>query len=147
MMQGVEQCPARTAPPEPLPDIFFEAGSDASGIAEPAEFGMTGKGCGGGPHQGDGVDRHEHDADPQIRTLVLNETRRDALVDDVALLEKQLPGRHCRADDGDDQQHHLVQRSVVRQSRHQEVPDHPANRRMDHQEHRDERQAANDEEE
>ncbi len=108
---------------------------------------MSGKSRRGHPHQGDGADRHEHNADPQIRTLVLDETRRDSLVDDVALLEEQLPGRHCRADDGDDQQHHLVQRSVVRQPRHQDLSDHLADRRVDHQEHRDEQQAANDEEE
>ena len=38
-----------------------------------------------------------------------DEARRDALVDDVALLEEQLPGRDRRADDGDDEQHHLAE--------------------------------------
>src|SRR5713101_6097292 len=102
-----------------VPTYFFEAGCNSSGIAELSKFRASGKSRRGHPHQGDGADRHEHNADPQIRTLVLDETRRDSLVDDVALLEEQLPGRYCRADDGDDQQHHLVQRSVVRQPRHQ----------------------------
>ena len=43
----------------------------------------------------------DHGVDP----LVVDPARRDPLVDDVGLLEEQLPGGHRGADDGDDQQH------------------------------------------
>jgi hypothetical protein len=36
----------------------------------------------------------QRDAEPQVEALVFDEARGDALVDDVALLEEQLPGRH-----------------------------------------------------
>ena len=52
--------------------------------------------------------RRDHDddrADEGVGPLVVDPARRDPLVDDVGLLEEQLPGRDRRADDGDDQQH------------------------------------------
>jgi len=121
-----------------LPGISFEADSDAPGIAERAEFGAPGKGCGGERHQRHRTDGYERDADPQIGALVGDEARRDALVDDIALLKEQLPGRHCGTDDGNDKQHHLTQRAAMRQPRDQEVADHLADWRMDHDKHRDE---------
>ena len=58
-----------------------------------------------GAHQGRTADDHDDDADPQVCLLILHEPRRDPLVDDVALLEEQLPRRDRGADDPDDQQH------------------------------------------
>jgi hypothetical protein len=92
-----------------LPGVPVEAEGDASGITERANFRMAGKGPCGDRHQRDGADRDEDNADPQIGALMRDEARGNSLVDDVALLKEQLPGCHGRADDGDDQRHHLTQ--------------------------------------
>src|SRR6516165_10817016 len=84
-------------------------------------------------------------SNPQIDALVLDETRADALVDDIALLEEQLPGRHRRVDDRNDQQYHLVQAAVRGQLRREEIGGHLPDRGMNHQEHRDEQRTAQDE--
>ncbi len=91
------------------------------------------------------ADDDEADADPQVEPLVANEARRDALVDDVALLEEQLPGRDRGADDADDQQHHVAQLAARRQLRNDEVARHLRERRMDHEIDRHEQEARADE--
>lgn len=40
-------------------------------------------------------DDHDYDPEPQVVFLIAGETRGDALIDDVGLLEDQLPRRHC----------------------------------------------------
>ena len=69
---------------------------------------VAGKSRGGDRHQRHSANRDEDDADPQICALIRDEARGNSLVDDVALLKEQLPGRHGRADDRDDQQHNLA---------------------------------------
>ncbi len=93
----------------------------------------------------DSADHDEHDADPQICPLILHEARSDALVDDVALLEEQLPRRDRRADDGDDEQHDVAELSVLRQLRHDEIAGDVGVRRMHHEEDRHQHEAAKDE--
>ena len=103
---------------------------------------MAGKNLGGKAHHRDSADNDESDADPQVDALVFDEARGDALVDHVALLEEQLPGRDGGADDSDDEQHDVGQRRFLRQMRHGDVVDHLADRRMHHDDHRHKQQAA-----
>jgi hypothetical protein len=84
---------------------------------------------------------HDRDADHEIDALILDETRRDPFVDDIALLKEQLPGGYGSADDGDDQQHHFVQCRSLRHLRYQHVRDHLARRRVDEDEHRKDQKA------
>ena len=74
------------------------------------------KACGGEGHHRHRADDHHDDADPQVGPLVADEARRDALVDDVALLEEQLPRRDGGADDADDQQHDVADLAARRHS-------------------------------
>jgi hypothetical protein len=69
-------------------------------------------------HHCDGADHDETDPEPQVKSLVADEARRDALIDYVALLEKQLPGRDGGSYDRDDQEHHIGQGTVRRPRRH-----------------------------
>jgi hypothetical protein len=133
-----------TAPPERRRHIS-EPRSDASGIAELAEFGLSSKSRRSERHHRDRADHHKQDAYPQICALVGDEARADALVDDVALLEKQLPRRHSRADDRDYQQHHLAQGATLGQPRHEEIAGHLADRGMGGEEDWHEQQATEDE--
>jgi hypothetical protein len=91
---------------------------------------------------GDGAHNDEPDPDPQIDALIADEARRDALVDDIALLEEKLPGRDRRAHNGDDQQHHVIQGRVFGHAGRDQVAGDLSQRGMDHQENRDQQQAA-----
>src|SRR5664279_2505342 len=78
---------------------------DPAGVAELPE----GAGAARGPvrrhHQRRRADDHYDRAEHGVDALVADEPGGDPLVDDVGLLEEQLPGRHGGADDRDDQQH------------------------------------------
>jgi len=65
----------------------------------------------------------------------------DALVDDVALLEEQLPGGDRGADDGDHQQHHVGEFRSGREARDDEIAGDVTDRWMHHQKDRDQQQA------
>jgi hypothetical protein len=60
-------------------------------------------------------------------------------------LKEELPGRYRRADDGDDQQHHLVQCRSFRHLRYQHILDHLAHRRVDVKQHRKHEKTAKNE--
>ena len=47
-------------------------------------------------------------------------------VDDVALLEEELPGRDRCSDDADDQEHHVAQLAALRQLRNEKIPHRPS---------------------
>ena len=83
----------------------------------------------------------KHDADPQVGFLILHETRRDAFVHDIALLEEQLPGRDRGADDADHEQHHIAQLRIGRPARNEEIARHLRNRRMNRHQYRHQQQA------
>src|SRR6202022_418190 len=87
----------------------------------------------------------DRDADHEIDALILDETRRDPFVDDIALLKEQLPGRDRGADDGDDEQHHFIQRRPLRHLWHQHVLDHLVRWRVDEKEDRKEQKTPQDE--
>ncbi|MEY9321679.1 hypothetical protein ABIF29_008478 [Bradyrhizobium elkanii] len=55
-----------------------------------------------------------------------------------------MPRRHRGADNGDDQQHHLAELGVLRHLRHEEVRRDLADRRVHHQDHGHQQQAAGD---
>ena len=67
--------------------------------------------------------------------------RRDPLVDHVALLEEQLPGRDRGPDDGDHQQHDVRDPGAGRKARHEQIVSDLAPWRVGHQEDRDQQQA------
>ena len=89
--------------PAARPAYFSRPAATTARIGEIAELRRAGESRGREGHHRDRADDDERDADPQIDPLVADEARRDALVDHIALLEEQLPGRHGGADDGDDQ--------------------------------------------
>ena len=126
-------------------DIPLQPGCDPARVTEIAELGPSGEGRGAEGHHRYRADDDEHDAEAEIDLLVAHEARRDPLVDDVALLEEQLPGRHRGADDGDDQQHHLRELGARGEPRHEEVPGDLAYRRVHDQHHGHEQEAAGDE--
>ena len=97
--------------------------------------------------RGEGDDRHradddEPDAKPEVQPLVADEARRDALVDHVALLEEELPGRDRRADETDDEQHHVAHLSGFRDLRNEEIVGDLSEWGMDDEVDRQEQQAA-----
>nr|CUV13469.1 conserved protein of unknown function [Ralstonia solanacearum] len=126
----------------PAARLPLQPDGGAQRIGVPAELGRAMEGLRAEGHHGHRARHRQHDAEPQVGALIADEARRDALVDHVALLEKQLPRRHRRPDDRDDQQHHLRQRRTGGQRRHEEVARHLLERRMRHRQHRDQRKAA-----
>ena len=92
----------------------------------------------------DRADDHQRDAEPEIEPLVADEARGDALVDDIALLEEQLPGRDRRADEADDDQHHVAE-LAGRNLRHDQIARNLRERRMGHEIDRDQQKAGEDE--
>ena len=77
--------------------MLAEAGGDRTGVLEAAERRTARESRCRKRHHRDRANDDEKDADPQVRALITNEARRDALVDDVALLEEKLPRRDgCR---------------------------------------------------
>ena len=85
-------------------DRAGETARDAVGVLEVAVMRCSVEGEGGRDHQGRGADDDEDRADDRVGALVVDPARRDPLVDHVRLLEEELPGRHGRPDDGDDEQ-------------------------------------------
>ena len=73
-------------------------------VGEVADQVRAADGEHGHHHDRDGPDHHDDGADGGVGPLVADEPGRDALVDDVGLLEEQLPGRHRGAHDRDDEQ-------------------------------------------
>ena len=59
----------------------------------------------------------------RVRPLVGDEPRRDPLVDDVGLLEEQLPRGDGRADDRDDQKHRVGADAALHAGHHEVVAD------------------------
>ncbi len=102
---------------------------------------MAGEGRRGNRDDRDRADDHQRDAEPEVRPLILDEARRDPLVDDVALLEEELPGRDGRADEADDEQHHVAELAGGRNLRLDEIVRHLTERRMHHEIKRNEQQA------
>src|ERR1700730_3845162 len=125
-------------------EILLHAGGYGTCIDEIPEFGVTGKRLSGERHDRHCAGDHDRDADHEIDSLMLDETRRDPFVDDIALLKDQLPGRHRGADDRNDQQHHLIQRRPLRHLRHHHVLDHLTRRRVDEKEDRKDQEASQD---
>src|ERR1700724_1580960 len=102
------------------------------------KLGTTAKGLGAERHHGHRADDDQANADPEVYPLIADETRGDALVYDVALLEEELPRRDGGADDRDDQQHHVVQFRACRKARYEEIVRHLPKRRMNLDEYRHE---------
>src|SRR5208337_136136 len=89
--------------------MALEAGGDGAGVSEIAEFGGSCKSRRGAGDDRDRAEDGERDSEPQIQPLIADEAGRDPLVDDIALLEEELPWRHGRADQPDDEQHHIAE--------------------------------------
>ena len=81
-------------------------------------------------HSSDRADDDESDAEPQIKALIFDEARRDALINDVALLEEQLPRRDRGADAANDDQHHIAQLPARGQLGNDEITGHLRERRV-----------------
>src|SRR5579863_7404146 len=128
-----------------MPDILAETRRHRARVLEGAELGMSGEGGGGEADHGHRPEHDQSDAETEIDPLVAHEARRDPLVDDVALLEEELPGSDRRADDRDDEQHDLAQ-PPMRQLRNDKIMRQLRHRRMYPDEHRNEQQAARHEE-
>lgn len=94
----IEQCDCEECG-GPVPDVFGYAGRYGVGILESAKFFVAGEGRGRERHHRDGADQDENDPDDEIKAFVVDETRRDAFVNHVALLEEKLPRGDRRADD------------------------------------------------
>ena len=124
-----------------MPDVFADARSDGAGVLEVAELRPSGKRRRGEEHQRHGTDHDEHDTDGEIEPFVVEETRRDALVDDVALLKEELPRRDRGADDRDDRKHDHAE-IALRQTGDEEVVGRGAERPMRDDEDRHERKTA-----
>ena len=124
-----------------MPDILSEAGGHRSGVLEISEFGTPCESRGSERHHRDRADDNEHDADTEIGAFITHEARGDALVDDIALLEEELPRRHRGADDRDDQQDHLARLAVRGKLRNRKAQRDLADRRMNPDEYRDQQQA------
>ncbi len=120
--------------------MLAEAGGDRTGVLETAERGTARESRCRKRHHRDRANEDEKDADPQVRALITNEAGRDALVDDVALLEEKLPRRDGRADDRNDQQHHLAELAVRGKLRDHQIMRDLTDRRMNPEEHRDQQQ-------
>jgi len=91
---GPVPCPTMCSSPRATPAAF---------VKWPARLVPEGKGR---RHQErSGRDHHDERAEDGIGPFVVDPAWRDPLVDDVGLLEEQLPGRNRRSDDGDDQEH------------------------------------------
>src|SRR5918912_2429463 len=90
-------------------DIAAQTCGDPSSIGELPELWMPGECSISEGHHRAGPDDHDDDPDPQVNFLVTDKTWGDPLVDDVGLLEKQLPWRDRGPDNRDDQQHHRRQ--------------------------------------
>src|ERR1700694_1866431 len=86
-------------------------------------------------------DDDESDPQPKVYALILDETGGDALVDDVALLKEELPGRHGRPDNRDDEQDDFIQFPALGHLGNEEVSRHLADRRMNDDEHRHQEEA------
>ena len=114
MMLASIRAIANITPRRP-PGIFADSARDRAGVGEVAEFRFAVESRGGEGHHRHRADDHQHDAEPQVGLFVVDEARRDALVDDIALLEEELPGRDRRADDGDDEQHHVAELGALRE--------------------------------
>ncbi len=87
-------------------------------------------------------ERAEHRVDP----LVVDPPRGDPLVDDVRLLEEELPRRDRRPDDRDDQEHRCRVEST-RYSRHRQTVDERPDMRMAEDRKRDHQEVGDDEDE
>jgi hypothetical protein len=74
------------------------------GVGEVAGQGGVGEGEGGGDEEETGPEDDDEGAEDGVGALVVDPARGDALVDDVGLLEEQLPGGHRGAHDGDHEQ-------------------------------------------
>ena len=122
--------------------IFGQTAGYRPGILEIAEFRMAHEHLGGKGNHRHRTNHHQRNAQPQIGPLIGDEAWGDALVDDVALLEEQLPGGHRGADNADDQQHHVGQFATGRHLRDQKVMGHLGHGRMHHHQDGKQQQAA-----
>src|SRR5665647_2131825 len=141
--RGVDQGD-REQHPSPVPGVGSQAFGHTQRVGVVAFPCGTGKRrCGEGHHRC-GTNYHEDDAEPQVDPLVADEPWGDPLVDDVGLLEEQLPRCDGRADDRDDQQHDGGQLGACGQAWNQEVARELARGRMDRQEDGDQGEGAGD---
>src|ERR1700694_5124042 len=81
-----------------------KAASNAQGVREVAKVPGSVERGSGRHHDRGGADYDDECPDYSVGLLVFEPPRGDAFVDDVGLLEKELPGSDSRADDRDDQQ-------------------------------------------
>ncbi len=140
---GIQQCDGKQHRRQPA-GIFFKSDRGPQGVGVVAEFRGPGKHRRAERDHRDRADHDEHNADAQVHPLIADEARRDPLVDDVALLEEQLPRRHGGADDGNDQQHHLAELGALGHLRHEEIRRDLPDRWMHHQDDGHQQQAAYD---
>src|ERR1700734_492626 len=99
---------------------------------------------GAGHHQSGRADHHHEGPQGGVDSLVADEARRDAFVDDVGLLKEQLPWRHRGADDSDDQQHRIG-RETTGHTRYDKGFRRVSPVRMRHHQHRNLQQGDRDE--
>ena len=78
---------------------------DTGGVGELSELVGALSGIVAGHHEAGGADHHDERSEDGIGSFVADEPGRDAFVDDVGLLEEQLPRGDGGTDDGDDEQH------------------------------------------
>jgi len=79
--------------------------ANPTSVGEPSEVRAPGERERRDRDQRAGADHDDDGADHRVEALVVDPAWRDPLVDDVRLLEEQLPRGDRGADDRDDQQH------------------------------------------
>jgi hypothetical protein len=133
---------AKSNPRQPT-RVFFQTGRHGARIYEAPEFRLAAeRRRREGHHRHCAHDDHD-DSQPEVEPLVSDEARGDPLVDDIALLEEELPWRDGGANDRDDEQHDLADLGVLWKARHGQVPrDFFGDRRMDHEKDRNEQETA-----
>ena len=125
---------------------MLELAGDRAGVGEVAEEPSPLEGERGQCDQCGGPDHHNHGAEEGVDALVIDPAGRDPLVDDVRLLEEQLPRRDGGADDRDQEQDRSRARAAA-DAGNQQVVDHVADPRMDQHEQRDYQQVREHEQE
>ena len=88
-----------------VPDGVLESASHAGGVREVSGEPGAPERKGGRHHDRAGRDHHDDRTEERVSPLVVDPAGRDPLVDDIGLLEEQLPGCDRGSHDGNDQKH------------------------------------------
>ena len=132
--------------PGGLPHVVLQALGDSPGVGEVSARGGAGEGGRHDRHEQGCGEHHDDRAHEGVGPLVVDPARRDPLVDDVRLLEEELPGGDGRAHDSDDQEHGGGVEAPLHTRGHEALEEGPG-RRVAHERQRDHQEIDHDEDE